>query len=156
MGGDLGIENIFRLLVGSSAKLFTGSRLARERRFSSFEVFADIYLVEIESNHQRRSKIEGHPDFSDAPDSRSSIPHPKTDSSKNQIAWPESRKLFLSKSRLAFQRFGLKEARLSETKIIIIAEMCYTSIVERVINMLYFVYDFGLARHAVLCRGHPS
>ena len=32
------------------------------------------------------STIEVHPNFSEAPHLRSSIPHPKTDLSKNQIA----------------------------------------------------------------------
>ena len=71
--------------------------------------------------------IEVHPNFSEAPDLRSSIPYPKTDLSKNQLAsrritpWPQSTKRLVSKSRLAFRRFGLKEPRLSETKK---AEMC--------------------------------
>ena len=53
----------------------------------------------------RRSTIEVHPTFSEAPRVRSSIPHPRTDFSKNQIAswriisWSESRKRFVSKSR---------------------------------------------------------
>ena len=34
----------------------------------------------------RRSPVEVHPNFSEAPHSRSSTPHPKTDLSKNQIA----------------------------------------------------------------------
>ena len=81
---------------------------------------------------QRRSTIEVHPNFSEAPHFRSSIPHPKTDFSKNQIAswrivpWPESTKRVFSKSRSAFQRFGLKEPCLSETKM----RKCATSIVE--------------------------
>ena len=70
----------------------------------------------------RCSTIKVRPKFSEAPHLSSSIPHPKTDFSKSQIAsrriipWSESRKRFFSKSRLAFRRFGLKEARLSETK----------------------------------------
>ena len=36
--------------------------------------------------HQRRSTIEAHSEFSEVPHLRSSIPHPKTDFSKNQIA----------------------------------------------------------------------
>ena len=35
---------------------------------------------------KRRSAIEVRPDFSEAPHMRSSIPHPKADFSKNQIA----------------------------------------------------------------------
>ena len=67
---------------------------------------------------------------------RSSIPHSKTDFSKNQIAsrqiipWPECRKRFVSKSRLAFRRFGLKEPRLPKTKYRKCANN--TSIAERV------------------------
>ena len=69
-----------------------------------------------------RSTTEVHPNFSEAPRLRISIPHPKIDFSEIQVAsrrvtpWPESTKRFLSKSRLAFRRFGVKEPRLSETK----------------------------------------
>ena len=40
-------------------------------------------LVELQS---RRSTIEVHPNFSEAPHLRSSLPHPKTDLTKNRIA----------------------------------------------------------------------
>ena len=33
-----------------------------------------------------RSSVEVHPEFSEAPDLRSSLPNPKNDLSKNQIA----------------------------------------------------------------------
>ena len=35
---------------------------------------------------ERRSTIESHPDFPEAPHSKSSIPHSKTDFNKNEIA----------------------------------------------------------------------
>ena len=84
------------------------------------------------TNCSRRCTIEAHPNFSEAPNFRSSILHPKTDFRKNQIAsrriipWPESRNRVISKSRLAFRRFGLKELCLSEAK----KWKCATSIAE--------------------------
>ena len=66
---------------------------------SSHGSFCDIYSKQPTSSApQRRSTIEVHPIFSEALHFRSSIPHLKTDFSKNQIAsrpiipWPESRK----------------------------------------------------------------
>ena len=50
--------------------------------------------------------IAVHPEFTEAPHLRSSIPHPKTDFSKNQIAsrriipWPESTKRFFSEIKI--------------------------------------------------------
>ena len=90
---------------------------------------ADIYCyVYTRGWPPRRSTIEVHPEFSEAPHFRSSIPHPKTDCSKNQNAsrrklpWPKSTKSFFSKSRLAFRRFGVKQKTSFRNKI---AEMCY-------------------------------
>ena len=66
---------------------------------------------------RRRSTIEVHTNFSEAPHLRSSIPLPKTDFSKTQhasrriIPWPESTK------RVFFEvKIGVKEPRFSETK----------------------------------------
>ena len=98
---------------------------------------------------QRRSTTEVHPKFSEAPHLRSSIPHPKTDFSKNQIAsrriipWPKPTKRFLSKSRLTFRRFGVKEPRLTETKRL----KCATSTtVEQVV----------IRADAVVCMRYPT
>ena len=85
----------------------------------------------LESPEMRRSTIEVHPTFSEAPHLRSSIPHPKTDFSKKQIAsrritpWPESTKRFFQDWHS--DDFGVNESRLSETKY----RKCATSSVER-------------------------
>ena len=47
-----------------------------------------VRCAQIEQCFWRRSTIGVHHIFSEAPHSRSSIPHPKTDSSKNQICTP--------------------------------------------------------------------
>ena len=71
----------------------------------------------------RRSTIEVHPNFSEAPHVRSSIPLPKPEFSRNQNAsrrifpyGPSLQNVFFSKSRLTFRRFAVKEPRISETK----------------------------------------
>ena len=69
----------------------------------------------------RRSTIEVHPNFSEAPRLRRSIPQSKSDFSENQIAsrriipWPESTKHFFSTIRGQGTPFFRKK----------IAEMCY-------------------------------
>ena len=85
--------------------------------------------------------IEVHPKFSEAPHLRSSIPHPKTDFSKNQIAsrriipWPESTKRFFSKSKFFMPKsWGQGTPGVSETKL----RKCDTSIVERVIFPIFY------------------
>ena len=77
----------------------------------------------------RRSTIEIHPKFSEAPHSRSSIPHPKTGLQQksnciavnNPMAQVYTKRLF-STSRLTFRRFGGKGIPSFRNKI---AEMCY-------------------------------
>ena len=65
----------------------------------------------------RRSTIDIHPNFSEAPDLRSSIPHPKTNFSTIQIAsrrilpWPENTIASLFETRFTFRRVWVKEPR---------------------------------------------
>ena len=75
---------------------------------------------------RRRSAIDIHPIFSEAPRLRSSIPHPKTDFSKNQhasrriIPWPKPTKRFFFEMKIGIPTiwdqgttsFGNKTAQL--------------------------------------------
>ena len=86
--------------------------------------------------YRRRSTIQVHPNFSEDPHFRSSIPLPKTHYSKSKLHAdkyshdPSTQKCHLSvETRLAFRRFWVKEPRPSEKK-----RKCATSIVERVID----------------------
>ena len=82
--------------------------------------------------------MEVHPNFSEAPHLRSSIPHPKTESSKNQIEsrriipWPKYakgiQKCHFSKQDRHSDDFGLRNAVIQKT----FSRKCATSIVERV------------------------
>ena len=77
---------------------------------------------------RRHSTIEVPPDFSEAPHSRSPIPHPKTDLSKNQIAsrriipWPESYKTFFFGIKIEIPTIWGRGTPSFGYKI---AEMCY-------------------------------
>ena len=72
--------------------------------------------------------VEVHTIVSEAPHLRSSIPHPKTDFSKNQIAsrriipWPKSTKPFFPKSRFFIPTIWGQGPTFFRNKI---AEMCY-------------------------------
>ena len=82
----------------------------------------------VKGAYVRRSTIEIHPSFSEAPHLRSSVPYPITDFSKNQIAsrwiipWPTYPITYFFETRLAFRRFWAKEPRHSENML---AEMYY-------------------------------
>ena len=76
----------------------------------------------------RRSTIEVHPIFSEAPHLRSSVSHAKTDFSTNHTAfqlilpWFKLTKTPLFETRLAFRRFWMKVPRDPQNTL---AEMCY-------------------------------
>ena len=82
----------------------------------------------------RRSTTEIPPNFSEAPYLRSSIPHPKTDFRKNQIAsrriipWAESTKRFFRNQDWHSDDFGSRNPVFQ----IFFLRKCATSIVERV------------------------
>ena len=92
----------------------------REALYRTYAPFKNCLL--------RCSTIEVHPNFSEAPFLRSSIPLPKTDFSKNQIAsrriipLPESTIVFFSNSSLAFRRFWDQGTPSFRNKI---PEICY-------------------------------
>ena len=125
-------EHIYWGRICSTSEAYLGGRNQEFPRKGPGQAFAFFFQRAPEefscssliSNNQSmgRSTTEVHPNFSEAPRLRISIPHPKIDFSEIQVAsrrvtpWPESTKRFLSKSRLAFRRFGVKEPRLSETK----------------------------------------
>ena len=68
--------------------------------YTTLPTYLPVLFFRIKSLLGRSTIIEVHPNFSEAPHLRSSIPPPKTDSSKNQIAsrriipWPESTNVF--------------------------------------------------------------
>ena len=77
----------------------------------------------------RRSTIEVHPNFSEAPHSRSSIPHAKTNLNENQnasrriIPWPKSSKrFFFSEIKIDIPTICSQGTPSFGNKI---AEMCY-------------------------------
>ena len=76
----------------------------------------------------RRSTVEVHPNFSEDPHLRSSLPYPKNDLSKNQMA--SRSKSHGASTQKTFRRFWVKAPRHSETK----KRKCATSIVERLVG----------------------
>ena len=102
---------------------------------------------------KRRSTIEVHPSFSEAPHLWSSVPRPKTGFSKNQnasrriIPWPKSTKrFFFSKSRSTYRRFGLKKPRLSETNSGNVLPLSYNWSKEKPYSSKYCLYGRGVCR----------
>ena len=77
---------------------------------------------------KRRSTIEVHPSFSEAPHLRSSVPRPKTGSSKNQnasrriIPWPKSTKRFFFRNQDRHTDDLGSRSPVFQKQI---AEMCY-------------------------------
>ena len=77
---------------------------------------------------RRHSTIEVHPAVSDAPHLRSSIPHPKPNFSKTQIAsrrtipWSDSRKRFFFEIKIDIPTIWAQGTPSFRNKI---AEMCY-------------------------------
>ena len=79
----------------------------------------DGHLALIEA--VRHSTIEVHPEVSEAPHLKSSLPHPKTDFSlvsdciPTILPWPKDTKTSFFETRLAFRLLWVKEPRRSET-----------------------------------------
>ena len=91
-------------------------------RTRSWQCTNMVPYVQASDREQRRSTIiEVHSNCSEAPNVRSSIPHPNTDVSKNQIAsrsiFPLPmyvyKKRYFSETRLTFRRFWVKGPRHS-------------------------------------------
>ena len=89
-----------------------------------------VPVSRISVSDQRHSAIEVHPNFSEAPHSRSSIPHPKTCFSKkskfiatNNPMARAYKSFFFRNSRLTFRQFGGGQGTPSFRNKI--AERCY-------------------------------
>ena len=102
----------------------------------------------------RRSTIEVHPKFSEAPHLRSSVPHPKTDVSTNQNASPRIISSPKSKKKRRFSKhdwhsgdFGLGNPVIQKT----FWWKCGTSIVERVRLLVQLLSLFSLALQRFRC-----
>ena len=86
------------------------------------------YYTNKEKQLLRFSTVDVRTDFSEGSHFTSPIPHPKTDLSKNQIAfryiisYPKYTKTYFFETRLAFWRFWVKGPRHSEN---VLAEICY-------------------------------